>query len=61
MTKLNELKSRWMADPEFRAVYEEANRVYAQLEAQILAQRGVRAPAAPANDSQIAPSLERKE
>ena len=37
MTKISELKARWMADPEFRKGYEEADSEYSVIEALIRA------------------------
>ena len=37
MTKISELKARWMADPEFRKGYEEADAEYYVIEALIRA------------------------
>ena len=37
MTKIADLKARWMTDPEFRAAYDEADREFAAIEAAIRA------------------------
>ena len=42
MTKLSELKQRWMNDPEFRKEYEEADAEYTIIETLIRARNGAK-------------------
>ena len=55
MTRIADLKARWMADPEFRAAYEEAEEEFAAVEAAARARLdGRAAPPPTVNDSQSA-------